>query len=256
MGTSTRMKVQVFTCVAALTSLVALAACSSSDEPEAAPASTMTTAPGRPATEARRVIVAGQATLDGEPVESRWVGAVVLDDGLVTSCQTALPPVTDGRYSVSVFTDNASAGCGKAGTEVALWVFANDQIVYSTNTMPWPDDEQRQTTFDATYAIDDPEGATTELAQFQGGAFAADGTALRAGTLVEAYIGETRCGVASVRASTQFTGYILSVVGPDSIEGCTRDAPIDFRLDGERATPTDIMNTPPGMDDPLDLKVA
>jgi hypothetical protein len=184
------------------------------------------------------------------------VGAVVLADGLVTPCQTALPPVAGGRYSVSVFTDTASAGCGQAGSEVALWIYANDQILYSTNTMPWPADEESQATFDATYEAATPDGATPEVAQFQGGAFAADGRALRTGSLVEAYIGDTRCGVASVRASTQFRGYIISVVGPDSIEGCTRGVPIEFRLDGEPATPTGVMNTPPGRDDTLDLEVA
>jgi hypothetical protein len=257
MGTLVRMKkVRVLACGATLAAVLAVTACSGGDEPETSPATTTTSAPERPAAEARRVIVAGRATLDGEPVDSRWVGAVVLDDGLVTPCQTALPPVADGRYSVSVFTDAASAGCGTVGSDVALWIFANNEILYSTNTLPWPEDEQSQATFDATYAAAEPGGATPEVAQFQGGAFAADGTALRAGTVVEAYVGDTRCGVASVRVSTQFRGYIISVVGPDSIEGCTRDAPIEFRLDGEPATPTDVMNTPPGQDDTLDLTVA
>jgi hypothetical protein len=249
-------RMRVLASVAVLASLVALTACSSSDEPDASPASTTTSASARPAAEARRVVLAGQATLDGRPVDSRWVGAVVLDDGLVTPCQTALPPVADGRYSVSVFTDNASAGCGKAGADIALWIFANEEILYSTNTMAWPEDEQSQATFDATYSAEEPKGATPEVAQFQGGAFAEDGKALPTGTVVEAHIGDTRCGVASVRGSTQFHGYIISVVGPDSIEGCTRDAPIEFRLDGEPATPTDVVNTPPGQDDTLDLTVA
>jgi len=249
-------KVRAIALVAALVSLVALTACSSDDEPDASPASTTTTAPAPQGAEPRRVILAGQAQLDGKPVDSRWVGAVVLDDGLVTPCQTALPPVADGRFSVSVFTDNASAGCGRAGSEVALWIFANDKIVYSTNTMPWPEDEQSQATFDANYAADEPNGATPEVAQFQGGAFAADGSAMRVGTVVEAFIGDTRCGVASVRATASFRGYVMSVVGPDSVDGCTLDAPIEFRLDGKPATPTDVMNTPPGQDDTLDLKVA
>ncbi len=249
-------KVRALACLAASVPLVAATACSSSDEPAASPASTTTSAPGPAAADVRRVIFAGQATLDGAPAESRWVGAVVLDDGLVTPCQTALPPVADGRYSVSVFTDAASAGCGKAGTAVALWVYANDELLYSTNTLPWPEDEATQATFDASYAAADPGGAIPDVAQFQGGAFAADGSAMRAGTLVEAYIGDTRCGVASVRVSHDFTGYVISVVGPDSVDGCTRDAPIEFRLDGEPATPTDVMNAPPGRDATLDLTVA
>jgi hypothetical protein len=257
MGTLTYMeKARVFACVAALVSVVALPACSSSDEQDTSPASTTKSTAAPPAAELRRVILSGKATLDGKPVESQFVGAVVLDDGLVTPCQTALPPVAAGRYSVPVFTDDASAGCGKSSAEVALWIFANDEIVYSTNTMPWPDDEETLPKFDATFSAAKPMGATPDVAQFQGGAFAADGSAMRVGTVVEAFIGDTRCGVASVRSSANFRGYIISVVGPDSVDGCTRDVPIEFRLDGEPATPTDVMNTPPGQDDTLDLKVA
>jgi hypothetical protein len=249
-------KVRVFASVSVLVSLGGLAACSSSGEPDASAASTTTRAPAPSAAEVRRVIIAGKAALDGMPVDSRFVGAVVLDNGLVTPCQTTLPPVADGRYSVPVFTDDASAGCGKRGAEVALWIFANDEIIHSTNTMPWPEDEETLPKFDPTFSAAKPLGATPEVAQFQGGAFTADGSAMRVGTVVEAFIGDVRCGVASVRSSANFRGYILSVVGPDSVDGCTRDVPIEFRLDGEHATPTNVMNTPPGRDDTLDLKVA
>ena len=136
-----------------------------------------------------------------------------------------------------------------------LWIFANDKILHSTNTLPWPEDENLQVTFDATYEAADPDGATPDVAGFQGGAFAADGTPLSAGTRVEAYVGDTRCGVASVRVSQNFRGYVISVVGPDSVDGCTRDAPIEFRLDGKPATPTDVMNTPPGQDETLGLEI-
>jgi hypothetical protein len=247
-------KLRVIGVLVAMAMPVAVGACSSSDKPDASPASTTTSAPPR-ADAARRVIVEGAAMLDRKPVTSRWVGAVVLDDGLVTPCQTALPPVANGRYSVSVFTDAASAGCGKAGGEVALWIFANDKIHYSTNTMPWPADENSRATFDATYDASNPEGAVPEVAQFQGGAFAADGSPLPAGTLVEAFVGDARCGVASVRVSRDFRGYVMSVVGPDAIAGCMRDTPIAFRLDGKPATRAKVMNTPPGLDETLNLTV-
>ncbi len=247
-------KGRVLAWIVTLTSLCAATACSSSDKPEASPASSSTTT-SAPAEPVKRLVVSGRATLDGKPVNSQYVGAVVLDDGLVTPCQTALPPVSGGRYTVSVYTDQASAGCGKSGSKIALWIYANDKILFSTNTVAWPDDTSVVATFDATYDASQPKGATPAVAQFQGGVFD-NGRPLPGGTRVEAYVGDTRCGVASVREGRDFTGYILSVVGPDSIEGCTSGAPIVFRVNSKSATPArPVTNTPPGEHDTLDLRV-
>src|SRR6266545_588159 len=51
------------------------------------------------------------------------------------------------------------------------------------------------------------------------------------------------CGVASVRGTGSFDGYILSVVGPDSVPGCRAGATLTFRVDGALATETSI-NSP------------
>jgi hypothetical protein len=51
------------------------------------------------------------------------------------------------------------------------------------------------------------------------------------GARIEAFIGPTRCGVASIRTGV-FDGYILHVVGPDAIPGCRVGAQITFRVDG------------------------
>ena len=74
------------------------------------------------------------------------------------------------------------------------------------------------------------------------------------GTRVEAYVGDTRCGVASTRRSGNFTGYILDVVGPEAIAGCTRGATLTFRIDGVPASET-ALNKPPGQSAALDLTV-
>ena len=169
--------------------------------------------------------------------------------------QVTLPPVRNGKYSVGLYSATESAGCGAPGTRVALWIFAHSRYIYSTNTVVWPA-ASGPVSLDATYSTAKPRGATPAVAQFQGGAFGADRRALPAGTRVEAYVGTTRCGVASVRSTQDFTGYILSVVGPDAIPGCTRGVPIAFRLDGKPATPTNIVNTPPGLDRTLNLQVA
>ena len=38
-------------------------------------------------------MIRGGATLDGAPLDARWIGAVVLHDGLATACNTTLPAV-------------------------------------------------------------------------------------------------------------------------------------------------------------------
>jgi hypothetical protein len=50
----------------------------------------------------------------------------------------------------------------------------------------------------------------------------------------------TLCGVASVRTSGDFTGFSLSVVGPDSVAGCARGATVTFRVDGRPAATTAV----------------
>ena len=52
------------------------------------------------------------------------------------------------------------------------------------------------------------------------------------GAKVEAFVGGTRCGLASVRESEGFVG-------------CTTGAPLRFRIDGQTAAPTAAVNTPP-----------
>jgi hypothetical protein len=246
-------------CVAMMAWLIAAAACTSSDEPDrtqptkTAPASTRatTSAPRQEPGTSDRAIVRGRALLDGKPFDSRWVGAVVLSDGLVTPCQSTLPPVKDGRYSVPVFADVESSGCGAPGSQIGLWTFAHDKVLYSTDTVAWPGNG-RTTTFAPRYSSAAPGGATPELAQFTGTAASADHEQLPPGTRVEAYVGQTRCGVASVRTTDAFTGYILAVVGPDSIAGCTRGAALSFRVNGRPASHAPAVNTPPGQRDSLD----
>jgi hypothetical protein len=202
-----------------------------------------------------RVVVSGDATLDGKRVDSRWVGAVVLHKGLETPCQVTLPPVKAGRYTVPIHAASESAGCGAVGARIALWIYAGDRIVFSTNTLAWPA-RGRTARFAARYSASTPAGAVPVAAQFTGDVFDATGNGWPVGARVEAFIGRTRCGVASLRESTDFTGYVLSVVGPDAVPGCTRGAPITFRVDGRPATSARVTNTPPGRHDPLDLTVS
>ncbi len=199
-----------------------------------------------------RVVVRGSATVDGKAFDSRWVGAVVIRAGLVTPCQHTLPPVANGVYEVTVLAATESAGCGAPGARIVLWTYSHDKIVFSTESVPWPGNG-RTTKFTAHYSKSTPAGAAPVTAQFNGGVFGADRHLLPAGTRVEAYVHGTRCGVASVRSSDSFTGYVLAVVGPDSIPTCTRGAELTFRVDGRPAASKKVVNTPPGQRDSLDL---
>jgi hypothetical protein len=237
-------------CAAAMVTVIAASACT--DDNKAASVTSAKKAPPPVRGASDRVVVRGDATLDGAPFDARWVGAVILKDGLVTPCQRTLPPVADGHYTITVLAETESSGCGAPGAEIVLWTYAGDKIVFSTNAMAWPGNG-REKTFAARYSASTPAGAAPVTAQFNGGVFRSDGRPLPAGTRVDAYVRDTRCGTASVRSSTGFTGYILSVVGPESIAGCERGAPLTFRIDGRPAAATNVVNTPPGQRESLDL---
>ena len=242
--------------IAALTATIATG-CTSSNGRTASTVPTSTTV--LPQVQPRgaandRVVVRGDARLDGKPFNSRFVGAVVIMAGLVTPCQHTLPPVANGRYTITVLAGTESSGCGEPGAQIVLWTSAHDKILFSTNALAWPGNG-RAITFAARYSTSAPAGAAPTTAQFNGGVFGADDQPLPAGTRVDAYVGSTRCGTASVRSSDAFTGYVLAVVGPDSIPGCRRGAALTLRINGRVAVHTPVVNTPPGQRETLDLSL-
>ena len=202
---------------------------------------------------ADRVTVRGTASLDGKAFDSQFVGAVVRRGGLLTACQGELPPVAGGKFQIPVLAAAEASGCGAPDAQIVLWTFVDDTMLYSTNTVPWPANG-RTATFDASFSTATPQGAAPLTAVFQGEIFRSDGRQLPAGTRVEAYIGDTRCAVASTRYTGNFAGYIVNVVGPDAIAGCPRGATVTFRVDGVPAAETAV-NQPPGGQDALDLTV-
>lgn len=254
--------VLLLACAVEMTSLVAAGGCSSGSgssqtrSTQGAPPSTSGALRVRPEPGVNdRVVVRGNAVVDGGPFDSQSLGAVVLRDGLVTPCQETLPPVESGIYAVTVLADTEASGCGGPGAEIVVWTFAQNRILYATDAVPWPGYGQTART-DARFSTRAPSGAVPPLAEFNGAVFGANGQQLPAGTRVEAYVGPTRCGVASVRTTPDFTGYILAVVGPESIAGCTRGAALTFRIDGRPAAPTSVVNTPPGQRASLDLRLS
>ncbi len=129
--------------------------------------------------------------------------------------------------------DADSSGCGGLGAEVLLWTFVEDQKLCSTELLPWPADGEAR--FDATFSTSAPRGAATTTTEFTGEVYRRDGRRLPPGTRVEAIVGDTVCAVASVKRTGNFSGYVLAVVGPDSVAGCRSGARLRFRIDGREA---------------------
>jgi hypothetical protein len=200
----------------------------------------------------RRVVVHADLRVNGRRFDSRWLGAVVLDHGLVTPCQLTLTLVRGGRGSIPVVANREARGCGRPGARIALWTFVDDRIVFTETSWRWP---RRGRVLNARGSVSsaNPDGAAGPRSEFGGGVFRPDGRQLPGGTLIEAFVGHTRCGVATVRRTGSFVGYSMSVVGPQAIPGCRTGATITFRVDGRRALDTAVNE--PGRAGLLDLTV-
>ena len=229
--------------VLALAAVVVVGACGGTDPspPSASgPGSTGAPATVPPATEVRRddrLGLSGTASLDGVPFDAEFLGAVVLDEGLATSCQRDLAEVAGGSYQIAVLGEHEAAGCGRAGTDVVLWTYVGDQQLYSTASVPWPTDAP-VATFAAAFSVSAPNGVMRPATELAGEVYGADGRKLGPGLRVEALVDGTLCGVSTTRENGDFVGFALSVVGPDSVAGCTWGAPITFRVDGRDADET------------------
>ena len=199
-----------------------------------------------------RVHLYGALTVDGAPLDAEFLGAVVLRAHLVSPCQVTIPTVAGGKYDLEVFAKKETAGCGARGTRVALWTYVGETQVYSAETFEWPGNG-KTARFDASFSTAAPNGGVPALTVFSGEVYDGDGSEVASGTRVEAYIGQDRCGVGSVRRGNDFSGYILAVVGPDAAPGCELGASVEFRIDGRPAAETAVNGQE--LDDALDLTV-
>ncbi len=199
----------------------------------------LTPRPGSPEADAvpgarDRAVVRGSLTLDGAPFDAKWLGAVVRREGLITPCQYTLSSVDHGRYEITVLADAEASGCGTPAAQILLWTFAQNRTLYSAESVAWPGNGGA-TNFDASFSASAPDGGAPPTSEFFGEVFGRDGERLPPGTRVEAFVGDVRCGVASTRRTGSFSGYILAVVGSDSVAGCRRGAALTFRIDGQPA---------------------
>jgi hypothetical protein len=181
-----------------------------------------------------RVVVRGRANLDGASFDAPYLGAAVKRNGLVTPCQQTLPRVRDGRFAIKVRARTEARGCGAAGSQIFLWTFVQEQIVYSDQSVRWPGSGETAR-FNPAFSISAPTGGVGPIVGFAGEIFDAANRRLPPGANVEAHIGQTLCGVATTRRIEDFIGFSIDVVGPDSIPGCAAGGTITFRVDGRDA---------------------
>lgn len=121
--------------------------------------------PRRPAG-SDQVRLRGEATLDGGPLDARFMGAVVRNDGLMTPCNVSIPPSNNGEFEIGVYTDEASSGCGVPGAEILLWTYVGDVKHFATAPLPWP--RAADALVGVAFATADPLGAATAATEFSG----------------------------------------------------------------------------------------
>jgi len=170
----------------------------------------------------------------------------------VTPCQQSLPPVRNGRFGIIVFARSEAIGCGAPGGKILLWTFVQDQILYSSQSVPWHGNGATAR-FHPRFSIGAPTGGVGSIVEFAGEVFDRRHRRLPPGALVEAYIGQTRCGVATTRRIDNFTGFSIDVVGPDSLPGCEIGGTVTFKVDGRGAVETTVNQ--PGKGSSLNLSL-
>ena len=85
----------------------------------------------------------------------------------------------------------------------------------------------------------DPAGAGGVATEFKGHVVRPDGTLAGGGTAVEAYVGDTLCGTATVRRDDPESWFTLLVAGPD-VSGCETGGTITFEADGAQTPETEV----------------
>lgn len=186
-----------------------------------------------------RLALGGTLSVDGEAFDAAFLGATVLRNGLAAACQVGLVPVRQGKYQLEVLADAESAGCGAPDSELLLWTHTQGQFLRTTTSFAWPA-TGASAAFDASFSSAKPQGVAPVFRELRGEAFHEDGNTVAPGTRIEARIGDVVCGVASTRRTGSYEGFVLHVVGPDSVPGCELGAPLSFWVGNARARETGV----------------
>jgi hypothetical protein len=128
-----------------------------------------------------------------------------------------------------------------------LWVYVNGGFMFSSQTTPWP--ACATATFDASFSSAAREGASRPVTEFKGHLFDRDGRGLPGGTVIQAFVGDVRCAVTSLRHGDDIEGYYtLVVAGPQAVAGCAQGGTLSFRLDGKPLAETALNDLGSGRD--------
>ena len=96
--------------------------------------------------------------------------------------------------------------------------------------------------FDAAFDTARPEGASLPVTEAYGTVVDANGDAAPLGTPVEAYVGETLCGMSSIRRYGDEDGFLIIISGTALIPWCTEGAELTFRIGERTANETIVHN--------------
>ena len=146
---------------------------------------------------------------------------------------------------------------------MTIALFKDGERYLSDVAFPWPA-SPGDATFDVSFSSDKQAGDNEAGAAFFGTFFSGaavdkNGNPVAPGTVVEAYIGDTLCGVSSVppvqMVFAQTQGYMLEVVSPDARAGCTKDGVVTFRLNGQEVEGTGVNDLSQQREQRIDLQL-
>jgi hypothetical protein len=189
-----------------------------------------------------RVTVSGRLTLNGSPLMFAFVWAEVVDGGLRRLCAfDGASPSADGQYARVVVSEREVAGCGAAGRRIRIAAATGDKVYFSPESVEWPA-AGGAVELDVDFTDGDAGRAADNVTPIFGSVLDAAGKRLPSGTRVEAYIGDTLCGVGALPASVLVFQnpdvFDLLVASPEAVSGCERDGVITFRVDGRAVEQT------------------
>ena len=181
-----------------------------------------------------RATLRGAITVDGIPANGRFFWIEVEKGGLRSLCSFAADVVRGGEYERTVASATEAAGCGGEGSMLYGVIWENNDRRFSA-PIAWPEGGGN-VAVDLTFTTSNEPTAAGHRTPVYGTALDAEGNHLTPGTRIEAYIGETLCGVGSLTPVVMdFSGpdsYDVLVAGPEAVAGCARDGAIRWRVNG------------------------
>ena len=117
---------------------------------------------------------------------------------------------SDGQFAIYVLARAEASGAG--GSQIFLWTFVQDQIVYSSQSVRWPG-TGKTAKFNPAFSISAATGGIGPMVGVAGEIFGARHRRPPPGAHVEALIGETLCawprpGVSTTSPDSASTSWV------------------------------------------------